>query len=70
MNLAVSNRRDYRRIFNRSGKIEDRLLILLDMDKDVNEAQKEELFKVGAKLDYYKTSALTSLSFQGFAYRA
>lgn len=30
------------------GKIEDRLLILLDMDKVFNEAEKQELFKVGA----------------------
>ncbi len=30
------------------GKIEDRLLILLDMDKVFSEAEKEKLFKVGA----------------------
>ncbi len=30
------------------GKIEDRLLILLDMDKVFNDAEKKELFKVGA----------------------
>lgn len=30
------------------GKIEDRLLILLDMDKVFNDAEKQELFKVGA----------------------
>lgn len=30
------------------GKIEDRLLILLDMDKVFSDAEKEKLFKVGA----------------------